>query len=79
MEKLSAEKSKERRNHIVNSFYDVECYKAFDLVDAEIEFKLGEPWRELKKINYKFVAVHTLLVLWRTVVDPLYPKYSAFE
>jgi len=33
----------------------------------------------LKKIHDSFVAVHTILVLWRTVIDPLFSDYTTDE
>lgn len=66
-------------HRIKSGFYGTNCYAAFDTVDKEIFNVIGEPWNELKKIHDGFVAVHTMLVLWRTVIDPLYSTYSKFE
>ena len=46
-----------------------------NLVEPEIVASVPE-WLDLKKINGSFVAVHSLLVTWRIVQDPLYKKYS---
>lgn len=55
------------------------CGKVLEMVDGEIEAKLGQPWKDLKTINDSFVAIHTILVLWRLVIDPLFPTYTKVE
>jgi hypothetical protein len=55
------------------------CGKVLEMVDGEIEAKLGQPWKDLKTINDSFVAIHTILVLWRLVIDPLFPTYTKEE
>ena len=48
-------------------------------VDKEIENVLAQPWTELKKQNYTFVARHTLMVLAISIHDPLYEEMTKIE
>lgn len=78
-EAIQNEKSNRKRGNLSEAFYLDTCGKVLGLVDAEIESKLGEPWRDLKKINDSFVAIHTILVLWRVMIDPMFQTYSQLE
>jgi hypothetical protein len=64
---LAKAETSQQRNWISNHFYSTNCYLALEKISAEIEKHLGQPWRDLRQINDGFVAVHTMLVLWRLI------------
>ena len=45
-------------------------------VDQELQQVIGEIWNDLKKQNDQWVAVHTLICLWRATLDPLFTEMN---
>ena len=68
--------SETKWNKLKDNFYDVKCREFLSIVDQEVHSVLGIYWEDLKQQNSGFVAVHSLLVLWQAMKDPLYKELS---
>jgi hypothetical protein len=70
---------KKRNDEIRTEFYRETCFEAFALIDDEVEKVIDPEWRDLKEINGGFVAVHTMLVCYRMIQDPLFAEFNSRE
>ena len=61
------------------SFYKTHMGKIVQEVDKELTGVLGQDWTTLKGQNQGMIAIHTVLVLWRTIREGNYESLSSEE
>ena len=71
--------SKDDYKRLSDEFYMDKMKTLLNIVHQECITQIGPVWNDLLEQNDGFVAVHTILVLWRAVKDPLYVKMSKRE
>ena len=64
--------SKDDYSRLSDEFYMVKMKTLLNIVHQECITQIGPVWNDLLEQNDGFVAVHTILVLWRAVNDPIY-------
>ena len=50
----------------IRSFFKVNMVRALDEVDIELTSVIGAYWTNFKAQSSQMLAIHTILVLWRT-------------
>ena len=61
------------------SFFKQNMSRVLQQVDAELTSVLGVFWTNLKAQSSQLLAIHTILVLWRTYCIPAFQQMSSEE
>jgi len=60
-------------------FFGEQMKPVIEAVDCELKQSLGDFWTILKSQSNLMVVTHTIIVLWRATLDPLFAKLSASD
>ena len=61
------------------AFFKTKMSVILAIVSAELHAALGDYWATLTKQSDQVIAIHSILVLWRAVKDPLFAELSPEE
>ena len=61
------------------AYYKENMSRVLEQVDTELTSVLGAYWTNLKAQSDQMLAIHTILVVWRTQCIPLFQEMSPDE
>ena len=69
--------SDEELSHGTRSFYNSKMAPFLEAIDSEVTSVLGDFWTNMKSQSQQLFAIHSILVLWTAIKDPLFQELSS--